>query len=110
MATLSAEAWTYKQDWKDARREALSGILRMKLQAPSPYDKQLDEIELRRRTFVRDVIFDRIFSRRRHRNNRKAIPKDRAVGLPHYEVVDRLFDSLSVYLIYFHAAQFCCQL
>ncbi len=110
MATFSPEAWKYKQDWKDLRRKPLGEILQMKFHAPSPYDKELAEIELRRRTFVRDVIFDRIFSRRRHRNNRKAIPKDRAVGLPHYEVADRLFDSLSVYLIYFHAAQFCCQL
>jgi len=43
-------------------------------------------------------------------NNPKAILKDRAVGLPHYDVVDRLFDSLPVYLIYFHPAQFCRQL
>ena len=34
----------------------------MKFEAPSPYKKTLAEMELKRRTFVRDVLLDRILA------------------------------------------------
>jgi hypothetical protein len=57
-----SEAWKYKRDWKDLRRKPLGEILQMKFHGRSQYDKELAEMELKRRTFVRDVIFDRILS------------------------------------------------
>jgi hypothetical protein len=59
---VSEEAWKYKRDWKDLRRKPLGEILQMKFHGRSPYYKELAEMELKRRTFVRDVIFDRTLS------------------------------------------------
>jgi hypothetical protein len=57
-----SEAWKYKRDWKDLRRKPLAEILQMKFHGRLPYDKELAEMELKRRTFVRDVLVDRILS------------------------------------------------
>ena len=55
------EAWKYKRDWKELRRKSLGEILQLKF-GGRPYDKELAEMELKRRTFVRDVLIDRILS------------------------------------------------
>jgi len=57
-----SEAWKYNRDWKTLRRKPLGEILQMKFHGRSSYDKELAEMELKRRTFVRDVRFDRIIS------------------------------------------------
>jgi hypothetical protein len=56
-----SEAWKYERDWKSLRRKPLGEILQMKF-AGSEYWKELVEMELKRRTFVRDVLIDRILS------------------------------------------------
>ena len=56
------EAWKYKRDWKELRRKSLGEILQLKFHGRSPYDRELAEMELKRRTFVRDVLIDRILS------------------------------------------------
>ncbi len=57
-----SEAWKYNRDWKTLRRKPLGEILQMKFHGRSSYDKELAEMELKRRTFVRDVLFDRVLS------------------------------------------------
>ncbi len=56
------EAWKYKRDWKELRRKSLGEILQLKFHGRSPYDRELAEMELKRRTFVRDVFVDRLLS------------------------------------------------
>jgi hypothetical protein len=56
-----SEAWKYKRDWKSLRRKPIGEILQMKFMG-SDYWKVLVEMELKRRTFVRDVLIDRILS------------------------------------------------
>jgi hypothetical protein len=56
-----SEAWKYKRDWKSLRRKSIGEILQMKFMG-SDYWKVLVEMELKRRTFVRDVLIDRILS------------------------------------------------
>jgi hypothetical protein len=57
-----SEAWKYERDWKELRRKPLGEILQLKFMASSPVTKELVEMELKRRTFVRDVLIDRILS------------------------------------------------
>jgi hypothetical protein len=56
------EAWKYERDWKALRRKSLGEILQQKFHGRSDYDKALAEMELKRRTFVWDVLFDRILA------------------------------------------------
>jgi hypothetical protein len=58
----ASEAWKYERDWKTLRRKPLGEILQMKFHGRLQYDKELAEMELKRRTFVRDKLFDRILS------------------------------------------------
>src|SRR6266568_850594 len=44
------EAWKYKRDWKELRRKSLGEILQLKFHGRSPYDRELAEMELKRRT------------------------------------------------------------
>jgi hypothetical protein len=57
----TSEAWKYKRDWKSLRRKPLGEILQLKFSG-TDYWKVLVEMELKRRTFVRDVLIDRILS------------------------------------------------
>jgi len=56
------ESSGYEQEWKELRRKRLGAILQMKFASPSQYKKELAEMELKRRTFVHDVLIDRILS------------------------------------------------
>ncbi len=56
-----SEAWKYDRDWKALRRKPLGEILQLKFMG-SDYWKELVEMELKRRTFVHDILVDRILS------------------------------------------------
>ena len=59
----TSEAWKYKRDWKEMRQKPLGEIVQMKFEeGGSPYRKALAEMELKRRTFVRDVLVDRLLA------------------------------------------------
>ncbi len=56
------EAPKYEREWKEFQRKSLGEILQIKFLPGNPYLKELAEMELKRRTFVRDVLIDRILS------------------------------------------------
>lgn len=50
----------YERDWKSMRSRSMGDLLEKKLRADtSPYWRVLTEMELERRTFVRDKMIDR---------------------------------------------------
>ena len=53
----------YERDWKAMRKRSMGELLEMKLSSNTrPYWLALTEMELERRTFVRDRVIDRVLS------------------------------------------------